>query len=187
MTPSTLNATKWTVDDYHRMIEAGILSDRQVELLNGVIVDMSPEGTSHAAYSQDFADYLRSVLGNRVRIREAKPVTLSPNSEPEPDIAVVAPHPVSVYLEHHPYPADIFWVIEYSNSSLTKDLEAKNVIYAAASIPEYWVVNLKTKELILFREPQPTGYRLQTPYTAETIAPLAFPEVAIAVSRLLNG
>ncbi|MDX2214262.1 MAG: Uma2 family endonuclease [Oculatellaceae cyanobacterium bins.114] len=184
MTPSTLNATKWTVDDYHRMIEAGILSDRQVELLNGVIVDMAPEGIDHADLSDEAAQYLRGLLGDCAKVREAKPITLANRSEPEPDLCICQ----NVrYNSHHPYPEDVFWVIEYADSSLRKDLEEKNVIYAAAGILEYWVVNLRTRELIVFRDPQPEGYTTQTTYTAERISPLAFPEVAIAVSRLLNG
>ncbi|MBD2464383.1 Uma2 family endonuclease [Oscillatoria sp. FACHB-1407] len=184
MTPSILNATKWTVDDYHRMIEAGILSDRQVELLNGVIVDMSPEGIDHADLSDEAAQYLRGLLGNRAKVREAKPITLTNRSEPEPDLCICQN---IRYSSHHPYPEDIFWVIEYSDSSLKKDLEVKSTIYAVADIPEYWVVNLKTRELIVFRDPQPEGYTTQMTYTSETISPLAFPDVAIAVNRLLNG
>jgi len=185
MTYATLTTTKWTVEDYHRMIDAGILDNRQVELLNGIIVDMPPEGTSHAAYSQDFADYLRTILGNQVRIREAKPITLSPNSEPEPDIAVVAPHPVSVYLQHHPYPEDIFWLIEYSDSSLIKDLETKSLIYATAGIREYWVADLKARVVVVFREPLQGAYQQQQTLSQGTIHPLAFPKIAIHIHRML--
>ncbi|MBD2090709.1 Uma2 family endonuclease [Microcoleus sp. FACHB-1515] len=186
---------KWTIEDYHRMIAAGILDDRQVELLNGEIVEMPPEGTPHAAYSQNAADYLRLLLGGRVRIREAKPVTLRPNdSEPEPDIAIVAPHSVAVYLQHHPYPEDIFWLIEYSDSSLKKDLEVKTQIYAAAGIREYWVINLKAKELIVFRSlkvagtdsPTAAGYQSKQTFAGGSINPLAFPDVSVSVQQLFS-
>jgi len=100
------------------MIAAGILDDRHVELLNGEIVEMTPEGVPHASLSSDAADYLRSLLAGMAKIREAKPVTLPPNdSEPEPDIAIVE-LPSSIYHAHHPYPENIFWLIEYSDSSL---------------------------------------------------------------------
>lgn len=169
------------------MIEAGILDDRHVELLNGEIVEMPPEGTTHAAYSQNAGDYLRSLLGSRVRIREAKPITLPPNdSEPEPDIAIVAPHPVSVYVQHHPYPEDIFWLIEYSDSSLRKDLEVKTQTYAAAGIQEYWVINLKAKELIVFRSPTETGYQSEQTFTGGSIPPLAFQDVSVSVQQLFS-
>jgi Uma2 family endonuclease len=187
MTTSPTKLAKWAVEDYHRMIEAGILDDRHVELLNGEIVEMSPEGTPHAAYSQDAGDYLRSLLGSRVRIREAKPITLLPNnSEPEPDIAIVAPHPVAVYVQHHPYPEDIFWLIEYSDSSLKKDLEVKAQIYAAAGIREYWVINLKARELVVFQSPTPTGYQSKLTFTGDSINPLAFPDVSVSVQQLFS-
>lgn len=106
------------------MIAAGILANRQVELLNGEIIEMAPEGTPHAAYSQEAGDYLRSILGHRAKVREAKPITLlNSASEPEPDIAIVAPHPIEVYLQHHSYPDAIFWLIEFSDSMLLLELE----------------------------------------------------------------
>ena len=183
----TLTTAKWSLDDYHRMIDAGILVDRQVELLNGEIVEMPPEGTPHAAYSQNAGDYLRSVLGNRATIREAKPITLpDSSSEPEPDIAIVAPHPLEVYLQHHPYPQDIFWVIEFSYSSLTKDLESKSKIYAASGIPEYWVINLRSMTLIVFRSPQNSEYTSETTIDQGVIQPIAFTDISISVDRLLG-
>lgn len=183
----TLTPVKWTIDDYHRIVDSGVLADRSVELLNGEIVVMPPEGPPHAAYSQEGADYLRSLLGSRAKIREAKPITLpGSNSEPEPDIAIVVPHPVEVYLQHHPYPEDIFWLIEFSQSSLAKDMEVKSQIYAAAGIAEYWVINLRTLRLVIFRSPVDGKYKLQQMLETESIAPLAFPDISIAVSRLLG-
>jgi Uma2 family endonuclease len=182
-----LTGVTWTLDDYHRIVEAGVLDGRPVELLNGEIVVMPPEGTPHAAYSQEGADYLRAVLGSRAKIREAKPITLpNSNSEPEPDIAVVVPHAIEVYLQHHPYPEDIFWLIEFSNSSLNKDLEDKSKVYAAAGISEYWVVNLQKMKLVVLRSPVGGEYESKQTLETGTIAPLAFPEVSITVGRLLG-
>jgi Uma2 family endonuclease len=180
-----LTTAKWTVEDYHQMIEAGILENRHVELLNGEIVEMPPEGIPHAYFSDETAEYLRELLGGRVKIREGKPITLSNNSEPEPDIAIFQPLG-STYLEHHPYPENIFWLIEFSNSSLTKDLEDKNKIYAAAAIQEYWVVNLRKMQLIVFRAPVDGEYQLTNSLTEGNINPLAFPDVSVSVKRLLE-
>lgn len=150
MTQASVSTVKWTIEDYHRMIDAGILDDRHVELLNGEIVEMSPEGIPHASFSSDAADYLRSLLSGRAKIREAKPITLPlTDSEPEPDIVIVR-LPSSIYHAHHPYPEDVFWLIEYSDSSLKKDLEVKTQTYAAAGIREYWVINLKVSVQQLF-------------------------------------
>jgi len=80
---------KWTLDQYHQMIDAGILAGHHVELLNGEIVEMPPEGELHAHLSSEAADYIRELLRGKVKVREIKPITLPNNSEPEPDIAIV--------------------------------------------------------------------------------------------------
>ncbi|MCG8368746.1 MAG: Uma2 family endonuclease [Pseudanabaenales cyanobacterium] len=188
MTPSTSSSiviSKWTLDEYHQMIDAGILSDRPVELLNGEIIEMPPEGKPHAHLSSNAADYFRELLHGRAKIREGKPITLPNHSEPEPDIAVVQDLG-DTYLEHHPYPENIFWVVEYSDSSLTKDLEVKPKIYAQAGIPEYWATNLKRMELVVFRDPSDDDYREKRTLIEGDIRPVAFPDVVISVGRLLR-
>jgi len=100
------------------------------------------------------------LLGDRAKIRQGKPIILPPsNSEPQPDIAVIQ-RLGQDYREHHPYPEKIFWLIEYSDYTLSKDLGIKSKIYAAAGISKYWVVNWRTMELIVFREPTNEGYQL---------------------------
>ncbi|MBD2493808.1 Uma2 family endonuclease [Nostoc sp. FACHB-280] len=177
---------KWTIDEYHRMIDAGILSDRQVELLQGEIVEMSPESEPHAYSSDEAGEYLAKLLGERASIREAKPITLPNNSEPEPDIAIVQ-RLGREYKQHHPYPENIFWVIEYANSSLEKDLEIKTKIYAQAGILEYWVVNLKKQNLIIFREILNGVYTSEQTLTTGTIQSLAFPDINVAVEKIINN
>jgi Uma2 family endonuclease len=182
-----ITTAKWTVEDYHRMIATGILSGRHVELLNGEIVEMAPEGESHAYSSDEAGEYLIYLLGNRAKVRQAKPITLpQSNSEPEPDIAI-AQRLGRDYREHHPYPENIFWLIEYSDSSLSKDLEVKTKVYAAVGIPEYWVINLRTMQLIVFRVPSDEGYQSNETLTQGEINPLAFPDIAVSIERLLGN
>ncbi len=181
-----LNAQSITLADYHRLIEAGELEDQPVELLNGMLVEMSPEGSDHAQQSSDVADYLRDRLGKRAKIRDGHPVTLPNQSEPEPDIAVVQPLGRE-YRSHHPYPRNIFWLIEYANTSLSKDLQEKRQLYAAAGIPEYWVVNLRQQTLIVFRDPQAGDYQDQQELNSGAIAPLAFPDVSLLVSQVVTA
>jgi Uma2 family endonuclease len=183
----TVAIAKWTLDEYHRMIDAGILDDRRVELLNGEIIEMSPEGEPHAYYSTSASDYLKELLGSRVTIRQAKPITIPVSaSEPEPDVAIVQPLGRE-YLQHHPYPENIFWLIEFSNTSLSKDLEVKRKAYAIAEIQEYWVVNLKKHQLQVFRDPVDGDYRSEVELTTGELCPLAFPDVPVAVQRILEG
>jgi Uma2 family endonuclease len=181
----TFIAAKWTIDEYHRMIAAEILRDRRVELLKGEIVEMSPEGEPHAYCSDEAGEYLAKLLGERAKIRQAKPITLPNDSEPEPDVAIVQ-RLGRDYREHHPYPENIFWLIEYANSSLEKDLEIKSKIYAEAGIPEYWVVNLKKLHLVVFREPLEGDYATKLTLTAGIIQPLAFPDVSVSVEQIIN-
>ncbi|WP_072013742.1 Uma2 family endonuclease [Myxosarcina sp. GI1] len=181
----SLTLAKWTIDEYHHMIETGLLDNRRVELLKGEIVEMSPEGEAHAYFSSEAEDYLRGLLGNRVTIRSGKPITLPDSSEPEPDIAVVQKLGRE-YLAHHPYPKNIFWLIEYANSSLEKDLNIKTKIYAEVGIKEYWVINLKKRQLIVFREPQETEYASRSTLNTGIIYSLAFPDVAIEVNAIIN-
>ena len=183
----SLTTVKWTVADYHRIIAAGILEERNVELIGGEIIEMAPEGESHAYCSDEAGEYLIYLLGDRAKVRQGKPITLPvSNSEPEPDIAVIQ-RLGQDYREHHPYPENIFWLIEYSNFTLSKDLGIKSQIYAAAGISEYWVVNLRTMELIVFRSPTDEGYQLKETLTQGNINPLAFPDISISINRLLGN
>ncbi|BAY46565.1 hypothetical protein SAMD00079811_41770 [Scytonema sp. HK-05] len=108
------------------------------------------------------------------------------DSQPEPDIAIVQ-RLGREYREHHPYPGNIFWLIEYANSSLEKDLETKSKIYAEVGIPEYWLVNLKKLHLGVFREPLDGEYAAKVTLSKGTIQPLAFPDVSVSVEQIINS
>lgn len=184
----TITTAKWRLDQYHQMIEAGILDGQPVELLNGEIVEMPPEGLEHAQLSTDTADYLRAQLGNQALVRDGKPITLpNSNSEPQPDLTIAAPLREVYRTQHHPYPENIFWLVEYSNTSLAKDLDAKRQTYARAGIPEYWVVNLKNRVVTVFRQPDGGDYQYEETISEGTLHPVAFPRVSITVRQLLTG
>ena len=181
----SITIAKWTIEQYHELVTTGILDDRRVELLEGDIVEMAPEGMPHAVYCGRTVEYLRELLKNRAKVRETHPITLPNNSEPEPDVAIVR-SPDTQYLDHHPYPEDIFWLIEYSDTTLAKDLKAKQRIYAQAGILEYWVVNLQASELIVFRGAGNNGYETKTKLNSGSISPLSFPDLEVEVSRLFS-
>lgn len=180
-----LTTAKWTLDDYHRMIDAGILDGRPVELLHGEIIEMSPEGEPHASASVEAGEYLMQLLGDRAQVRPAKPITL-PNvsSEPEPDLAIVERLGRS-YRHHHPYPEQIFWLIEYANTSLSKGSGEKKALYAEANVREYWVVNLRDMEVLIFRHPVNGRYQSEQQLRQGVVYPLAFPDIAVSISQLL--
>ncbi len=176
---------RYTIEQYHELVTTGILDDRRVELLEGDIVEMAPEGMPHAVYCGRTVKYLRNLLGDRAELRETHPITLPNNSEPEPDVAIVR-SPDTQYLAHHPYPEDIFWLIEYSDTTLAKDLNAKQRIYAQAGILEYWVVNLQASELIVLRGIGNSGYETETKLNSGSISPLSFPDIEVEVRRLFS-
>lgn len=175
---------KWSVEDYHRIIEAGVVDGKSVELLSGEIVTMSPEKPIHSSRIDSVADYLRNVLQGKAKVREAHPITLD-NSEPEPDIAIVR-FEDSNYATRHPYAQDIYLLIEVSNSTLSRDLEEKSVIYARNGIPEYWVIDLLNNKLWVFTNPQQDSYLDKQEIITEIINPIAFPEIKIKLDALLK-
>jgi Uma2 family endonuclease len=101
------------------------------------------------------------------------------------DIAIVQP-PLRRYLDHHPYPENIFWLIEYSDTTLAKDLGVKKQVYAEAGIQEYWVVDLKNTQLKVFRDLVNNLYQTELTLTDKTISPLFFQDVAVDVRRLFS-
>ncbi|WP_353259432.1 Uma2 family endonuclease [Prochlorothrix hollandica] len=181
-----LTTYTWTHQKYHQAIEQGLFNDEPVELLRGDLVVMTPEGESHAYYNTEIADYLRLKLGSKAKIRDAKPVTLPNNSEPEPDIAVVQ-NLGQEYLHHHPYPENIFLIIEISKTTLNKDLGEKKIIYAEAGIREYWVVDLQNSQLQVFRLLKDGQYCEALALSTGTVSPCAFPEITLNIKRILSG
>ncbi|MBE9127149.1 Uma2 family endonuclease [Coleofasciculus sp. LEGE 07092] len=177
---------RWTVEDYHRMIAAGILtkSDR-VELLDGQIIEMVPQDPPHASNTSSFGNDLVILFAEKAWIRTQLPITLAPNSEPEPDIAVVRIDERR-YRARHPTPEEIFLLIEIADSTLQRDRTRKAKIYASAGIPEYWVVDINRRQVIVLRQPQADAYQSEQLLAANAqIAPVAFPEVVIDLQHLL--
>jgi Uma2 family endonuclease len=181
----TLTLAKWTLEQYHQMIETGVLMNQRVELLNGEIVEMPSEGVKHAHCNSRGRKLLEKLLGDRVEVRDAKPITLPDQaSEPEPDVAVVQA-PDDIYAVHHPYPENIYLLVEYAATSLAKDKETKRRLYAQAGILEYWIVNLQDRQVIVHREAEDGDYRSVQTLTTGPITLLAFPDASVDVNQLL--
>lgn len=182
MTPTIY---KWTVQRYHQAIEASLFDDRPLELLRGNLMAMPPEREPHAYFNSEVGDRLRDLLGDRAKVREAHPIALAPDSEPVPDLAIVRPLG-RTYLERHPAPEDVYWLVEFANTSLAKDLNDKKLLYAEAGIVEYWVADLKNQQLHIFREPRDGDYATASILASGTISPLTFPDISLQVSRLIS-
>ncbi|MEM8778148.1 MAG: Uma2 family endonuclease [Cyanobacteria bacterium P01_G01_bin.49] len=182
---TTLPIAKFSVENYHQMIDTGLLVNRRVELIDGLIVEMSPEGTEHTYFSENLAKKLREITQNRAHVRDNKPITLS-DSEPEPDIAVVR-LPRSQYLKHHPYAENILLLVEVSKSTLSYDTSVKKKLYAQENISEYWVIDVNRRKLIVYRFPSSNDYQQKTEWLlGTTISPLAFPDLEIKISDIFS-
>jgi Uma2 family endonuclease len=175
----------WTVEEYHRMLSAGILAeDERVELLSGQILEMSPQEPPHSATNRRTSRYLDRLLAEIADVRTQLPITLRPDSEPEPDIAIVRLD-AKEYADHHPSVPEIFWAIEISDTTLRKDRQQKALIYARAGILEYWVLDIKNRLAYIFRNPSADGYRWEQQLTpGDSICPVAFPSLEIALTEL---
>jgi Uma2 family endonuclease len=151
----------WIVEDYHQMIEMGILTaDSSVELLEGKIVRMSPQRPFHASSVHRCNKYLSKLLGDRAEVRVQLPVTLGDDSEPEPDIAVVC-QDVDEYSYRHPEAKDIFLLIEVADSTFSKDRNLKSRIYAKNRVLEYWILDLQSRQVYVFRKPEGETYQIE--------------------------
>jgi Uma2 family endonuclease len=174
---------RFTVDEYHRMAEAGILrEDERLELLGGDILEMSPAGDRHVeAVNRCGRAYAALWAAGRLTISTQNPVRLSDHDEPLPDVALVPPTVLGA-----PRLGEILLAVEVSDSSVADDRRDKVPLYARAGIPETWLLNVLKGELEVYREPGPDGYgRTYTLQPAQQVACEAFPDVVLRVADLL--
>jgi Uma2 family endonuclease len=184
MSTPTVRLRRWTRDEYEHMVESGIFRpEDHIELLDGEIVEMTPQGTRHGAVYSIVADVLRRAFGKGCYVRAQLPLALEDSSEPEPDIAIVGGTPRD-YLDAHP--SETLLVVEVSESSLRYDRGRKLRAYARNGVPEYWIVNLVDLRLEVYRSPSGEGFGDVSILTAgDHISPLHAPDAHIAVAELL--
>jgi Uma2 family endonuclease len=182
LTPRT-----FTVAEYHRMVEAGILGNRErVELLDGLIVTMPPIGIPHWTRHGRILAYLFEALRGRAQIQGRISIPLGERSEPEPDIAILADLPYE-RMNRAPEPIDIFAMIELADSSLAKDTRTKRRLYAGFNIADYLVVDLRGDVLLHFSEPRDGDYSERRRLGRnETLVLRALPDVEILSDPFLS-
>lgn len=174
----------WTREDYERMAELGFFQDRRVELVDGVVYEfMSPQESPHATGVRKVSKALEPVFSPGYDARPQLPLAISPQSMPEPDLAVVVGEPDD-YLHAHPSTAVL--IVEVADSSQIHDRKRKAKVYAAAGIADYWIVNLRHDAVEVLRDPHEGAYKTRRIYRrGETISPVAKPEASVAVDDLL--
>ena len=177
-------------DEYYRLGEINFFGDSKVELIGGEIQQVPPQSNWHANGIEALAEFFRAAFGAGHWVRVQMPLDLSPNSVPDPDVAVVDGARSAHRGRNNPTTALI--VAEVSESTLRDDQTRKMSLYAAAGIPEYWIVNLVRRQLEVHREPvadstQPFGSRyaaITNHTTSARVSPLARPNAEIEVAAL---
>ena len=174
----------FTVDDYHAMARAGILSeDDHVELIEGEIVMMSPVGSRHAACVDILAELLIRAADQRTAVRVQSPIRLDESTEPEPDLCVLLRRD-DAYSESLPQPEDVLLVIEVSDTTLDYDRRVKARVYARHGIRQFWLVDLGSCTVETYRAPGPDGYGERSVHDVGDRVPVPGLEIDLEVGTL---
>ena len=184
--PASPTRRRFTVVEYYAMAEAGILApDERVELLDGDVIRMAAVLDWHAFVVDWLNENLMLPLQGRAQVRIQNPTRLNDYSEPEPDVMLLRRRD-DFYRSGHPAPADVLLLIEVSDSSLSFDRGQKLTRYAAAGIPEAWIVNRPDRRIESYADPTGDAYATVRYYEpGESISPQAFPDVVLQVDQII--
>ena len=176
----------FTVHDYHKMVDAGILTeDDRVELIRGEILAMSPIGPRHSAAVLRATQALVKLVGDSAIVGVQGSIRLDEYDEPQPDIYLLRPKE-DFYASGHAGPADIFLIVEMADSSIEYDQGIKMGLYAETGVPEYWVADIRNDGLITYSDPVHNTYSTVRRFRrGETVRPGLLPDFAIPVDVLL--
>lgn len=167
--------------EYDKLVAEGFFEDERVELLHGVVVTMSAQGGRHSATAAWVTEHLIRALDRSFEVRSHSPFAASDYSEPEPDVGV---YPRGSYKDH---PERAFLLVEVADSSLSKDRRIKTGIYAAAGVPEYWIVDLQHERVEVLTEPDADDYQHRvTLRRGDVLRPCALPGVELPVADVLG-
>ena len=179
-----------TVDEFYAMAEAGLLRpDRRMELLDGVIIEMSPIGNRHAATVNKFTRVLVQGVGDRAIVQIQGPLRVNDNSLLEPDVLLLRRR-ADFYFSRVPEPGDVLLLIEVADSTVGYDRYSKLPAYATAGIPEVWlaVVREGRRFVEVYTEPSAEGYgAMRTLEGDDMLTPPGFPDIALRVGEMLNA
>jgi len=174
----------WSREGYERLVEHGAFepSDK-IELLDGKLISLAPQHSSHATAYYLCLRYLEKVFTEGYMIRPQLPFALGDDSMPEPDLAVVRGAPRDFAKKH---PSEALLIVEVSDSSLPYDRGEKCAAYARAGIPEYWIVNLVKHCIEIYRQPEGEIYTSSETYTEDqSVAPAGREATPATVADLL--
>ena len=176
-----------TVAEYHRMGDAGILTeDDRVELIEGELIALSPIGSEHSGTANTLTRLLVMAVGDRGVVAVGNPVQLDDLTEPQPDFAVLKPRPDD-YRSGTPRAADVLLIIEVADSSLAYDRTIKRALYARHGIPEVWIINLRAGDVEVCRAPAGDAYASVAVVRRDgVLEPERLPGVSLPVATLVG-
>lgn len=187
---TTFTAKRFTLADYHRLIELGFLTENdRLELIRGELMQMVAKGTPHTVCNTSLVYEMTILLQRQAIVRGQEPITLPPNSEPEPDLVIARNRP-DRYLSGHPNPSDILLVAEVADSTLKYDQEVKLPLYAESGISDYWLFNLVASYLEVYTQPYQDlqgnfGYASKRVFLSNTTVTFpSFPNLSLDLSRV---
>ena len=185
--PSGVARRPFTVAEYYRMAEAGILSeDDRVELIAGEVVTMSPIGSQHAAVVDRLTGLCVSQAGARAIVRVQGPVRLDDYSEPEPDVSLLRPR-ADFYSKGHPGPADVLLIIEVADTSLAYDRTVKMRLYARSGIAEAFLVDIGHGLVTQYTRPIGGVYKaVRRARKGQSLTSASVPALRLAVAEILG-
>lgn len=177
---------RFTVEEFQRMGESGVFApDERVELIDGEIIEMTPVGPRHVGVVAHLTRFFHDLLGQDLLLSVQSPIQVG-RSQPVPDVAVLGPRE-DRYLERLPVPADCRLLVEVGDTSAPVDRNVKRAAYAAAGIPEYWVVDLRTDSVVLHLAPTDGEYADVQEYGRDQV--FASPTLGreVRVAEVLGG
>jgi Uma2 family endonuclease len=173
---------RWTIEEYYRLFNAGLLGERRTELADGVIVEMPQMNAPHGDALETVRDALLPRLPAGCRLAQQRPMSVGTANDRQPDAMVYRPedrHPITKH------PTRPLWVMEISDSTLAYDTGDKLRLYAAAGIPVYWVLDLNSQTLLTYSEPTGDSYAVARAYRDDETVSLPWPAEPIRVADLL--
>jgi Uma2 family endonuclease len=195
VTPPPANGStrrRWTIAEYRQMARAGLLDGKRTLLIDGEVLTMPQPDPPHDTALSLASEFLRSSCPAGHFVRNQQSFDVGTENDPGPDLAIV-PGSIRDYATDAPTRALL--IVEVAASSLFTDTTKKAELYATAGVPEYWVIDLEHRQLIVFRDPQPlplpqglgaTAYKTHlTLGPTDSVSPLAAPTAAVRVGDLL--
>lgn len=179
-----LNRRLYSVDEYYKMAEVGILKSMdKLELINGEIILKNPSNPKHSSYVMRLDALFSNTFGRKIIVSVKHPLRIDQHSEPEPDIAILK-YREDYYTETHPSSEDVILLIEVSDSSVNVDKTIKLPLYAKSGIQEFWIINLKSNQIEVYKNPKGDSYKTKKIYKKEKSIKLEQLDALIDVSKI---